>query len=349
MDSISDELLVALAGFAGGIVLGLAARIGRFCTLGAIEDAVYGGDMARARMWGVALGTAILGTFALEAAGFLDLTASLYLTRGWHPLAAVGGGLAFGYGMALTGACGLSALARAGGGDMRGVVIVLVLGISAYMAIGGPTAALREALFPTGPATDPAAQGLAHASARALGVPAWLPAGLAGAAFLGAALMGAGLGRARALWAAAVGLAIVSGWGATAWLARETFAAVPLESHTFATPIGEALIYAMTSTGASLSFGIGSVAGVIVGALGASLARREFRWEGCDDGRELRRQMVGAFLMGTGGVVALGCSVGQGLTAFSVLAVSAPVVVVSIVAGARLGLFQLLEVGMSRR
>ncbi len=98
----------------------------------------------------------------------------------------------------------------------------------------------------------------------------------------------------------------------------------------------------MTASGSSLSFGIGSVAGVLAGALLGSLRLGHFRWEACDDPRELRRQIAGAALMGSGAVVAMGCTIGQGVSAFSLLAYSAPVTFAAIFAGAAFGLRQLI-------
>jgi uncharacterized membrane protein YedE/YeeE len=102
------------------------------------------------------------------------------------------------------------------------------------------------------------------------------------------------------------------------------------------------MLYAMTASGNELTFGIGSVLGVLIGAFIGSLIKGHFRWEACEDPRELRRQILGAALMGVGAVVALGCSIGQGLSAFSVLAWSAPVTFAAILAGAALGLRQLI-------
>jgi YeeE/YedE family (DUF395). len=144
------------------------------------------------------------------------------------------------------------------------------------------------------------------------------------------------------LWGAAVGLAIVSGWAGTSWLSIATFEAEPISSHTFAAPIGDTLFYLMTSSASSPGFGVGSVIGVLAGAAIGSLIKGHFRWEACEDPRELKRQILGAALMGVGAVVAFGCTVGQGLSAFSLLAYSAPVTIASIVAGAALGLRQLI-------
>jgi hypothetical protein len=144
------------------------------------------------------------------------------------------------------------------------------------------------------------------------------------------------------LWAIVAGLAIVSGWAGTSLVAEAGLDAVPVTSHTFSAPIGETMLYAMTSSGSSLSFGIGSVAGVWTGAFAGSLIKGHFRWEACEDPRELRRQIFGAGLMGVGAVTAMGCSIGQGLSAFSLLAFSAPVTFLAILAGAALGLRQLI-------
>jgi uncharacterized membrane protein YedE/YeeE len=346
MDFLSDAALTATTGFAGGVMLGLAARRGRFCTLGAIEDALYGGDLGRMRMWALALGVAIAGVFGLEAVDAVDFGASIYAGQAWSPAAAVIGGLVFGYGMAIAGNCGFGALARCGGGDLRAFVIVLVMGVSAYMAIAGPTGALRVRLFPNGPpVADMTEFGPAHGIGAAFGVAPAIPAAVFATALAGWALSCRRFRRGgeRMAWSLAVGLAIVLGWWGTSWVARTGFDPVRVESHSFTAPLGDALLYVMTSTSGGLGFGVGSVAGVLVGAFVGSVSKGHFRWEACDDPRELGRQILGAFLMGAGGVLALGCSIGQGLTAFSALAWSAPVVLLSIFAGAALGLRQLIR------
>ena len=108
--------------------------------------------------------------------------------------------------------------------------------------------------------------------------------------------------------------------------------------HAAVAPLGDAILYIATFSGARLNFGIGSVAGVVAGSLGAALLSRGFRWEACDDARELKRHLAGALLMGIGGIMSMGCTIGQGLTAFSSLALSAPITMLAIAAGARLGL-----------
>ncbi|MEM7189024.1 MAG: YeeE/YedE family protein [Pseudomonadota bacterium] len=345
MDLFEAHIGPPLIGLAGGVLLGLAARRGRFCTLGAIENALYGGDWRLIRMWALALAVAIAGTFTLETAGLVDLSASLYARNAWNPVSSILGGLVFGYGMAIAGNCGFSALARFGGGDLRSFVIVIVTGVSAYMLIAGPLASVRMALFPAELAAPETTLGYAHLLSNSLGlsplVPALVIAGLMAAwavssrAFL--------TSHTQVFWGVIVGLAIASGWVGTTLIADRSFDVVSVESHSFTAPLGESLLFLMTSTGGGLSFAIGSVAGVILGALLGSISKGHFRWEACDDPQELGRQILGGVLMGIGGVLALGCSIGQGMTAFSTLAISAPVVLLAIVAGAALGLKQLIE------
>ena len=339
LTTLGEANAAALIGLAGGIVLGLAARLGRFCTLGAIEDALYSSDDRRLRMWAVAIGVAVIGAHVAMAAGLVDGTQTAYLARAWNPLGTILGGLMFGYGMALAGNCGYGALARLGGGDLRSFMIVVVMGLSAFAVMSGPLAHLRVALFPDLPANG-APQSLWQLSGLdplIVGLAVGLP--LIALAVSSRAMRAS---PAHLVWGAAVGLAILSGWLGTAWIARHGFAADPVRTHTFAAPLGETLLWSMTASGSALSFGVGSVAGVLLGAMIGSFRRGHFRWEACDDPRELRRQIAGAALMGPGAVLAVGCSIGQGLSAFSLLAFSAPVAFAAIFAGAALGLHRLI-------
>lgn len=341
---LTEPQLVALIGLLTGLPLGLAARLGRFCTMGAIEDALYGGSTVRLRMWGMAIGLAVLGSFGLMAAGLLVDHETYYLSIRWMPLASILGGLVFGYGMALSGMCGYGAIARLGGGDLRSFVIVLVMGVATFVVLSGPLAPLRDMLFHQSPVTTQVPPGIAHQLSALTGAPVTV-LGMG----IGALLL-AGSATSRAVWAkpsqvawsAAVGLAVVGAWAGTSWVAHTGFDGLPVVSHSFAAPLGDSILWWMTGSARPLTFAVGSVAGVWGGAFIGSLIKGHFRWEACEDPRELRRQILGAALMGGGAVIALGCSVGQGLSAFSVLAFSAPVTFAAIFAGAALGLRQLI-------
>lgn len=343
IELLGEANTTALIGLIGGIALGLAARVGRFCTLGAIEDVLYSSDDRRMRMWGLAIGTAVIATNAIAALGLLELSETAYLDRVWNPVATILGGLIFGYGMALSGNCGYGALARLGGGDLRSFVIVLVMGLSAYFVMSGPLAHARVWLFTV---EDQAAspQGFSQLAA-VWGVSPAVTGLVFGCAIILVSMASQAMrhsGR-HMFWGIVVGLAIVSGWAGTSWTAQTGFGNEPIETHTFAAPIGDTIFYAMTASGNALSFSVGSVMGVVIGACLGSYSKGHFRWEACEDPRELRRQIFGAAMMGAGAILAMGCSVGQGISAFSVLAYSAPVTFAAIFFGAAIGLKQLIS------
>lgn len=340
----TDAAMVALFGALGGIALGLAARLGRFCTLGAIEDALYGGSSERLRMWALAIGVAVIGSFALLGMGVLNASQAFYLTQPFSIVASVLGGLTFGYGMAMAGNCGFGAIARLGGGDLRSFVIVLVMGICTYIMLSGPLASLRVWAFPADRFVA-SPNGIAHGLAAISGISPIAIGLTIGVVICIAAFWRGPLLNApkSAFWACIVGLAIVSGWAGTSWIANTGFDGTRVVSHTFSAPVGDTIIFAMLSSGIGISFGVASVAGVWTGAFIGSLIKGHFRWEACEDPRELRRQILGAALMGAGASIAAGCTVGQGISAFSLLSYSAPVTLLCIFAGCAFGLRQLIE------
>lgn len=341
LESVPFGVLAALVGLTGGLVLGLAARLGDFCTLGALESAVYGRDQTRIRLWGVVLATAILATQAGAMAGVIDLEGTFYHSIRWNALASVIGGLVFGYGMAMAGNCGFGALVRFGGGDLRSLVVVVVMGIFGFIALSGPLAPIRIALFPQPDATGP--QGILHDLAPLGLPPAVLILGISGG-FLIWGLAHSGLRRKprQVAWGVAAGLAVAWCFAGTTWLASESLGEVAVEGPSFTAPVGRTLIFLMTSTAGGITFSVGSVVGVMAGSLIGSMVRGLFRWEACEDPRELGRQVGGAALMGVGGVVAMGCSIGQGVTGLATLAWSGPVTLASIAVGAMVGLRQLI-------
>ena len=343
IDALGDSNVAAIFGLIGGIMLGLAARLGRFCTLGAIEDLIYGENDTRIRMWGIAIGVAVIGSFALMGLGYLNAPETIYLGFELSIFGAMLGGLVFGYGMALAGNCGYGALARLGGGDLRNFVIVVVMGLASYATISGPLAYARVYLLPQERSSGEI-PGIAHDLADLVGLSPSLIGILIGTAILLFTIAPKRIRTSKEtlFWGAVVGLAVVIGWGGTQWVASNGFDGVRVESHTFSAPLGESMLWAMTASGQSLSFGIGSVAGVWLGAFIGSLIKGHFRWEACEDPRELRRQIFGAAMMGVGAVVAMGCSIGQGLSAMSVLAWSAPIALGSMLLGAYVGLRHLI-------
>ncbi|WP_416896399.1 MAG: YeeE/YedE family protein [Minwuia sp.] len=339
-------ILMALCGFALGTVAGLAARGADFCTYRAIEDWFLVGDTARLRTWALAVAVAMIAVQAMFAADIARIGESFYLapSLGWG--GAIAGGLLFGWGMAMVGTCGFGILVRLGSGDMRAVLMVLVMGLSAYMAARGLTALARVNLL------EPLRLDLGGAGGQGLGHVIGAATGLSpGGTGL---FLGLAIGAALILWCLsdrrfrqsgygvasglAVGVAVAGGFAATGILGNDDFDPQRVESLTYVLPPGETIMYLLTFTGAEITFGIGATLGTVFGAFLTTSTRMNFRFEAYDDAREMRRHVVGAFLMGFGGVAALGCTVGQGVSAMSTLSLGAPLAMASIVAGSVLGI-----------
>ncbi|MEM6988822.1 MAG: YeeE/YedE thiosulfate transporter family protein, partial [Pseudomonadota bacterium] len=269
------DSLLALSGFAGGTVLGVCARWGRFCTLAAIEDFALGHDSRRLATWTFAIGVAIVGVQLLNAVTGDLLDQARYVSDPTSWLAnALGGGL-FGLGMALSGTCGYGVLARLGGGDFRALITLLAMAVAGYAAMRGVLAPVRDHLV----------LWVASAPPDALPVDAWLSelSGLPRRVFgIGIGVLVCALalksarfrGHTRSLAVGLlVGLTVVAGWASTAFIV-DPFEPRPLESFTFTAPLGDSLLYLMVSSGMAINFGIGSVAGVIGGSMLATACMR---------------------------------------------------------------------------
>jgi len=315
-------------------LLGLASQAGRFCTHGAIEDVVFGGDSRRLRMAFLGLAIAMAAVFALSGVGVIDLEAATLLVRPMPLLSVAIGSFLFGIGMALVGTCAFGALARTGSGDLGGLFVAGVVGVTGYSMASGLLRGWAGPLLDPEPLPNGAA-GIAHAVSAQTGLPgAVVGIGIAGA--LAAYILSDRDFRAEKqfiAWSFVLAIAITSGWVATGIEARSGFSGVEAGSHSFVRPLGDAVIAFMVGPTGQPGFGIGAVLGVIAGGAIGSKIRGTFDWQACDDARTFKRQFLGATLMGIGGVFAFGCTIGQGLTAASVLAYSAPVAMAGMFAG----------------
>jgi uncharacterized membrane protein YedE/YeeE len=343
---MSDQAVVAIGGLLCGLAAGAAAQYGRLCTFAAIEDALLASDFRRARAWALALGVAMAATQAMVAAGLIDPLSSFHSAGRLELASLIAGAVLFGVGMALIGTCGFGLLVRGGSGDLRAMLMAVVLGIAAFAATAGALAVPRVWIATFG------AVGLGPGASGTLTglTEGWLgpSASTALALLLAGALAAFALScakfrrRSRLLIAAPLlGASIAGGWIVTGVLA-DPFGAHRLESLTFVAPIGRLLLVIMGESLAQAGFAVTSVVGVVGGSFLVAAARRELRWEAFDDQREMRRHIMGAILMGIGGVMARGCTIGQGLTAFSLTAVTAPVAILGMVVGARIGLAYLM-------
>ena len=334
--------LAILAGLLIGLIYGGVGLLSGFCMMSSLRGWWAEGDSRLVRSYALAIGTAIVATQLLAAQGLVDLGKSIYLQASFSvPVMFLGGAL-FGYGMVLSNGCGSRALVLLGRGNLRSFVVVIVLGIVAEMTLKGLIAPLRIALVQLSQTSATATSLPALLSSGGLhGTPArLLPTIIVGGALVAFAFAHQPFRRAPGQIAAGLvmGLLVAAGWYATGYLGNDDFNPVAVTSLTFIAPIADTLQYAMLSTGLTLNFGIATVAGVFAGSLVTALVTGRFKLEGFRSPRHMLRSAAGAALMGAGGVMAFGCSVGQGLTGISTLALTSFVAVAGILAGTALGL-----------
>jgi len=341
------SFFIAFLGLLGGFAIGFVARQSNFCTLGAIEETYYGTERSRLRTWVLAVGVALAGTQALDFAGIISLKQSFYLEPELRLIGSVLGGMLFGLGMALVGTCAFGMLVRAGGGDMRSLVSILMLGIVGYTTANGILAYFGlYVIIPSNIALNNSATSsisdliFGDSQAGHLAVVLVLSVGSIGWALSSGRFVA---NRSAVVSGLVIGLVIVYGWWVTAVYGQSGFERVQFESYRFARPIGDTLMYVMTFSGAAITFPIGGVLGVLSGAFVASLLDRSFRFEAFDDAREMRRHFGGASLMGIGSIFALGCTIGQGMSGVSTLSVNSFVTVAAIAFSAWLGIRYLIE------
>ncbi len=347
MQNLSAWVL-ALAGFAIGAAAGFAVRRAKLCSFGAIEDALMGGDSRRLRIFGLALGIAILGTQALIIGGFLDPGQTTFTPAALPLVAILIGSVMFGTGMAMVGTCGFGSLVRLGTGDLRSLIVILILGVFAYATLRGAFASFRITVLeglsiamPDGVRSD-----MASLSTHALGLDVrGAIAATAGGALCWLAFGDLRLRRTPRLLSAGIvlGLLTVAGWVVTSSFGDDFAGPVRPQSLTFVSTVGKAIYAGLLNVSNFADFGVGSVFGVVAGSWLAAWRTDELRWEAFDDDHEMRRHLSGAALMGVGGILAGGCTIGQGLTAGSMLSLSWPFAVGGMVLGARLGIATLVD------
>jgi uncharacterized protein len=331
--------------FALSFIFGAVGNKTHFCTMGAVSDWVNMGDLSRMRMWLLAIAVAILGASALHLAGLVDLSKSIYPGPNFTWLSYLVGGFLFGVGMTLGSGCGSKTLIRIGAGNLKSLMVYVFLGIAAYMTLRGLFGAFRVGFLEKFSFAFSAGQDLPSV----LGV----HRAILGALIAGALLVFVYASKAfRSSWdyslgGIVTGLVVVGGWYVSGHVGRvaedpntlqEAFVATNtgrMESFSFVAPLAFTLEYLMLWTDKSkvITYGIASAAGVIAGSAAYALATRTFRWEGFRDAEDTAMHMIGGVLMGFGGICALGCTIGQGISGFSTLALGSILTFVAIVAG----------------
>jgi len=357
--------------FVIAVVFGAVASKTNFCTMGAVSDWLNMGDTGRMRAWLLGIAIAILGVTALEAASIATLrgnTMPPYRTENFAWLRYIAGGLIFGVGMTLGSGCGSKTLLRIGGGNLKSVFVAAAIATVVYFMTTtrlfeisvaswiGPTVVSLASYGMSG-------QGIDDFLARITGISATAARLMAGAA-IGAALLWFVFrsadfrgNRDNILAGAVIGLAVVAGWYVTAgplgaeWVEEAMMEGEPnraaIQSFTFISPIGETGRFLADPTNLRLiRVGVVAVFGMILGSFLYALASRSFRFEWFTSPGDFFQHVGGGLLMGYGGFVAMGCTVGQGVSGVSTLALGSFLALAGMIAGSALTMkvqFALME------
>ena len=338
-------------------ILGIIMQKTSFCTLGAVSDGILMEDWSRMRQWCLAIGIAILGVALMSHLGWIDVSKSFYTGNRVLYLSTLIGSTLFGIGMVLASGCGSKTLIRIGGGNLKSIVVFIVLGLVAYMTMRGFLGIMKANTIDKVslslntnqdlPSILSASFGIAKESLRSI------LALIIGGAFIGFAVLKKSFWNTENLLAGiGVGVGITAIWWVSGHYAhltedpntlQEAFLITNsgrMESLSFVAPYAFALDWMMFTSDKSkvLTIGIVAVIGMILGSAISSILSKNFRWESFRGVEDTANHLVGAALMGFGGVTAVGCTVGQGLSGLSTLALNSFIAFPGFILGAYIGL-----------
>lgn len=324
LDSLGLDITPRVASLWVGVLIGLAfgalAEISRFCLRRALVGPVAERRDAGA-MWLAALAVAIAGTQAAQGFGLIDLGDHRLLAADLPLVSIVAGGLMFGAGMVLARGCAGRMTVLAGTGNLRAAMVVMLFAVTAHATLKGILAPINQSL---------AGLTLPVPHLTVLPGAGWmLPLALAAIVLLArptAKGVAAGV---------AIGALVPLAWLATGWVLADDFDPIAIEALSFTAPVADTLFWTIAASAVQPGFGTGLVLGTLAGAASSALIGRRAAWQSFTTPRETGRYATGAVLMGVGGVLAGGCTIGAGLSGLSMLSTAAMLALLAIVIGAK--------------
>lgn len=327
VDAWGEPRVLALGGLGVGVLFGFFAQRSRFCLRSAVIEFARNQSGGKLTVWLFAFATAVLATQGLAWWGMFDASSARQIAARGSVSGAAIGGLLFGAGMVLARGCSSRLLVLAAGGNLRSVVSGLVFAVTAQASWSGALAPLREALagwwtVEGGASRDLIARwGLGHGGAMLFGL-AWLVAAIVWARRQRVSVWG---------WAGAVavGLSVAAAWGFTHAVTLVSFDPHPIQALSFTGPSAEFLSRVLFAGGKPWNFDMGLIVGVVLGAFLAAASFGELKLEGFQGGASMRRALIGATMMGFGGMLAGGCAVGAGLSGAAIFTLTAWVTLIA--------------------
>jgi uncharacterized membrane protein YedE/YeeE len=353
----SIAMTVVWSGLVIGLILGAVGQVSRFCVRGAIADWFVFGGRARLVSWLLAAAVGSIVLQVLIGWGLFDATRAVAWSNRFLWLSYLVGGLVFGFGMVLTGGCPQRSLVKAGEGNLRSLVVLIVTALVAMMTLKGVLAEFRASVLDRHAATLAGPQDLGSLVGGLVSAPSQVVRWALAVMLLAAVAVLAWRSRASMnamhwVGGIVVGLLVPASFLATGYLGfvaehPETLEAAWIGTQTrrpeglsFSAPLAHTmdLLTLWSDKSMVATFGVTLVAGVFLGSFASAKARGKFRLEAFDRPEDLLSHLAGAVLMGFGGVTAVGCSIGQGVTGLAMLSAGALLAVAGISAGAVLAL-----------
>jgi len=351
------KLIVLVSAFLLASILGFAMQRTQFCSMGAISDVFVMESWNRARQWCVALAIAVVGTSLLYLGGWIDIHQTIYTNSKLLWLSHIVGGVLFGIGMAIASGCGAKNLVRCGAGSLKSLVVLMVMGLFAQMTLRGVFGVLRVNTVDSIFIQLPTYQDLA--SLLHLTLPFQIPvisvmiSFLFGLGLITFAFKDSQFRKHGEWWVSiVVGVVILGFWfisGHLGFVPEDPNTLEPLfvatnsgrmESASLVAPMAYLLDYLtlFSDTSKTLSFAMVIALGIVIGSAISALQKGQWRLQGFSNTADTLNHLIGGALMGIGGVTALGCTFGQGLSGMSTLALSSFITVAGMILGVFLGL-----------
>jgi uncharacterized membrane protein YedE/YeeE len=331
LTQLGEEYLLVLGGLVIGLIFGAAAQQSRFCLRAATMEVAHGKPADRLAIWLITFSIALIATQLLILGGFFETNGLRQFSNRGSLSGAIVGGLIFGVGMALSRACSGRMLVLTGGGNLRALLTGLVFAVAAQASLEGIFSPLRNEIGSWWTIDGPSRNligltGIGHEGALLFSF-AWLALGIY-------MVRKHAVSAYTVILGCVVGTMIAAAWWFNFGVASNSFEVVPVHSLSFAAPTSDTLMYFLSPPGAALSFDLGLIPGVLLGAMAAALLSRSFKLEGFHDPRTMIRYIIGGCFMGFGAILAGGCAIGAGVSGASVFAITAWLTLWSIWIGA---------------
>ncbi len=328
LESLEAYEVVNIFAFMIGLTYGIVAQKTQFCFSGSIKDFVLTKSTRRSASVIMAMITAIVSSQFLAHQYGVDLAKSVYLQTDLNYFSILLGGGLFGIGMMLADGCSSRHLVKFSQGDLYSLVTIIFIAVFGYITAKGILTIGLEPIVK---------------NEWLLRVSGWIPNQPVPLYVVIALLL-------VALWKVVpsfknllscmdgviVGLLIAGAWYVTGVLGFDDFEPLPLEALSFVFPSGKTLEYLMFFSGSTLSFSVSVIFGMVIGAFVMSFFNKKYRF-GCvisQKSNKLKNGIIGGMLMGIGGILAMGCTVGQGLSGISTLAFGSLLAITSIMVSA---------------